>query len=200
MRKEDEFMIAVVCFVMMAVLSLTAAVCNAQVPEAQWNRETRLWLARGVVAEAGWTSEREHTAMAYVLRRRWRAIHRKEPSVTFLMVIRQYMRGLSPNRRPTRRMTWVRSLPEDGVTRPDGWVTGTKGAPWGRYAKHWDRVLSWSMRWQAGRIADPCPLADHWGAPHGIDLVRARRAGWPSVSCGETANVFYSTKGVRNGS
>jgi len=119
------------------------------------HRGERVWLARALIAEAGWTAtQTEYVAIAWVLRKRARASGRS-PYVT----VRTYCAGLGRHAR-TRRQRWVRELPADGETRPEHWPDT---ASWRRHRPRWQRVLQLVEEWAAGEHPDPCPRAVHWG-------------------------------------
>jgi hypothetical protein len=169
-------------------LLLLAAFVQARptvLDEGQWTQQTHLWLARAMVAEAGWTSERDHVAIAYVLERRWKHIHKEYRAITFLHVIRAYCAGLMPGRRSlTDRQRWVRSLDLDITLEPEGWP---KTLEWTPHSKLWKTVLDRADLWSTGSLPDPCNgEAWHWGGPMDDPEATMLR-----VDCGETLNTFY---------
>ncbi|MBN1654277.1 MAG: hypothetical protein JXA30_10950 [Deltaproteobacteria bacterium] len=171
-----------------AVLLATSA-SSAQhappIPENQWTPSTQVWLARAMVAEAGWTSENDHIAIAYVLARRWRRLTERWPELRFLDVIRNYCAGLGSYRRElTPRQRWLRSLSWNDLV-PEGWP---EGISWDRHLRYWRSILERSDRWSKGNLLDPCRgRAWHWGGT--IDTPRGRMV---PVNCGETQNTFYN--------
>lgn len=177
--------------VILAICLLVASVAfarNRPLPEEQWNDVTHVWLARAMVAEAGWTAERDHVAIAYVLARRWRQLHRRFPSTTLVHVIRGYCAGLEPGRAElTPRQRWLRALSFD-MREPDGWPR--RYASWARHRALWRSVLDRAHDWAQGRLRDPCRGTSwHWGGDMdtpGVELYE--------VDCGATANTFYGIR------
>lgn len=152
-------------------------------PKDQWTPEAKLWLARAMVSEAGWTAHRDHAALAWVLVRRWQIIQMRWPEIRFVAVVRRYCAGLRMEMRAlTPRQRWVRELP---------W--GPPQRNLSRYERKWDAVREYVERWGAGYVADPCGGdADHWGGR--IDTPSKL---WSEVDCGETHNSFYSIERAR---
>ena len=156
-------------------------------PETQWTRAAHLWLARAMIAEAGWEAERDHVAIAYVLARRWRRIRQRFDAMRFVDVVRNYCAGLGDYKRSlTPRQRWVRTLGFMAI-RPSGWP---EGSSWQHHQRFWRAALSRSDAWFRGMIEDPCRgRALHWGgtidSPHG----RMTR-----VECGPTRNTFYGLR------
>lgn len=162
----------------------TVVEAKPPLPAAQWTPDTHIWLARAMVAEAGWDAPRDHVAIAHVLARRWRRAVERWPTLRFLDVIRNYCAGLGDFRRSlTPRQRWLRALDFE-VARPEGWP---RSASWKRHANYWRNALKRSQRWASGRIKDPCQgKAWHWGGT--IDSPYGRMV---AVDCGETRNTFY---------
>jgi hypothetical protein len=166
-----------------AVWGVLAASAHGSVPpplpESEWTASARLTLARSLVAEAGWRGARtgEHAAISYVYVRRWRAIRKTRPSVSFEQVIRAYSAPFRAEE-PTPRQRWVLGLPESLAGRL------------ARYRPAFDRVLATMDRWSEGRAWNPCPGALHFGAPTDTPAQGLRR-----VRCserrGEIGNWFW---------
>lgn len=155
------------------------AIAEPLIPAAQWGQEAQLWLARAMVAEAGWTAEDDHAAIAWVLYRRWKRIRVAHPTVTFTAVVRAYCAGLGrqPAFRPRQR--WIRTLPA-------GEITGRLR----RYSKEWEVIQQRVEDWAKGEVKDPCQgQAMHWGG----HMDHAPRS-WRSLDCGSTRNLFYALK------
>jgi len=154
------------------------------IPKSQWTPSTQVWLARAMVAEAGWHAENDHIAIAYVLARRWRMLTERWPQLRFIDVIRNYCSGLGSYRRElTQRQKWLRSLSWNDLV-PESWPAGVS---WQRYLRYWQSVLERSDRWSKGDLKDPCRgRAWHWGGT--IDTPRGRMV---AVDCGTTENTFY---------
>ena len=221
-RTDEEAMSLTALGVMLAVIlsAFLAAPAHGSPPlgqpmvPGQWNRNTHLWLARSLVGEAGWKSVDDHVAIMNILRRRWQRLEQQVPGTPFVVMVRQYAAGMSASRtRFSPRTTWVRALPytmpataasmqdelnERGwaglvyrIPPPIGWPAHLD---WAAYLPRWNRVLERSNAWAQGRYADKCPEALHWGAPSGVDMVRAMEAGWTAVDCGDTLNRFWRSK------
>jgi len=175
-------------YIATGVIVLAASTADAQrrpIPEGQWNRETHIWLARAMVAEAGWKAERDHIAIAYVLARRWRRLTERWPALRFIDVIRNYCAGLGDyTRELTNRQRWLRGL-SWSRDEPEGWP---RAVSWSRHLPLWRDALKRSARWSKGRLKDPCRgRAWHWGGT--IDTPVGRMV---QVNCGETRNTYYS--------
>ncbi len=174
-------------FIATGVMVLAASTASAQarpIPESQWNRETHIWLARAMVAEAGWRAERDHVAIAYVLARRWRRLTENWPAFRFIDVIRNYCAGLGDYTREfTARQRWLRGLSWSDE-KPNGWP---RAASWSRHLPLWRNALKRSARWSEGGLTDPCRgRAWHWGGT--IDTPQGRMV---AVNCGKTRNTYY---------
>jgi hypothetical protein len=174
-------------YILSGALALTAAVAHARPPihVDQWTPETRLWLSRAMVAEAGWRAERDHVAIAYVLSRRYRRARERWPGLRFVDMIRSYCAGLGGFQRSlTPRQVWLRALQPD-ATEPEGWPLGIA---WSRHLPLWRAAFKRSEAWSRGLLRDPCGgRAWHWGGT--IDFPRGRMV---ETDCGSTQNTFYS--------
>lgn len=157
-------------------------------PDDQWSPVTQVWLARAMVGEAGWKSERDHVAIAYVLERRWRSMRRRWPDLRFEAVVLRYAKALGGGRREfTPRQRWIRGLAPMG-DEPDGWP---RTCSWKRHLPLWRAVLRRADRWRQRRLPDPCGgKAWHWGGT--IDVPWK---GLEEIDCGDTANTFYELRG-----
>jgi hypothetical protein len=165
----------------------SSAQARAPLPDSQWNSQTHVWLARAMVAEAGWLAERDHVAIAYVLARRWRNMSERWPTTRFIDVVRRYCAGLGDYHSSfTRRQLWIRALSPD-IAEPEGWPAQVS---WRRHSMLWRDALVRSAEWAGGILRDPCRgRAEHWGGT--IDSPRGRMV---PVDCGETENTFYRLK------
>lgn len=124
---------------------------------------TRLWVARSLIAEAGWTAtQTEYVALAWVLKKRSRASGR-----TLYETVKAYCAGMGEA--VTARQAWLHELPADGVTRPEHWPDA---ASWEKHAPRWRRVLMLADAWMGGLHPDPCPRAIHFGGT--MDKPRGR--------------------------
>lgn len=118
-----------------------------------------LWLARAQVGEAGWKSQVDHDAIAWVIFRRWEAARRRNPYATIARVAQQYCASLKPT---GRQVHWLRGLELDGG-RPARWPVGMR---WDVFREPWLGVLSRLDEWAAGRVPDPTRgRAVHFGSP-----------------------------------
>jgi hypothetical protein len=175
----------------MLLATSTAGAQSRPIPESQWTRDTHIWLARAMVAEAGWKAERDHIAIAYVLARRWRRLTENWPSLRFIDVIRNYCAGLGDYTREfTARQRWLRGLSWTD-DKPEGWP---RAASWPRHLPLWRNALELSARWSEGGLRDPCRgRAWHWGGT--IDTPQGRMV---ALNCGKTRNTYYRVEPVAN--
>jgi hypothetical protein len=183
----------ILAFVLLVILASSLVHCDADaqrprvgpVPEDQLTPQTRLWLARGMVSEAGWLAERDHAGIAHTLARRWRARRERWPGVTFEQIIRHYCAGfylkeaaLDP------RQLWVRQLNPAGL-QPAAWPSNVR---WDKHLVYWRQVLHRVDLFAEGRLPDPCRGQSwHWGSA--FDDPPGRMV---KMDCGETKNIFYT--------
>lgn len=165
-----------------AALSAIAGAAHAQelpVPREQLTPEAKLWLARALVAEAGWDGETDHAALAWVLARRWEAIRKTHAKISFAAVVRRYCTALRPGTVVLKwRQRWLRSLPDGPLT---GWLS--------HYSEQWQSIREFVEEWSEGAIPDPCGgLAHHFGGP--MDKTPRH---WRQLECGPTRNQYYAT-------
>lgn len=159
------------------------------VPEDQWNDDVKLWLARSVLGEAGWRRFDEYSAIAFVYAER----AEQSASHDFLDMVRTYSAAVKPGNH--HRNPWLFELGLHGE-RPRSWPFDpeTKSGPlWsGLHREAWIETLAWADEWQAGKRANPCPGANHFGG--WIDRHRAVAARWTPIKC-ETRmrNRFYTS-------
>jgi hypothetical protein len=158
----------------------------------QWDPQTRLWLARAMVGEAGWLAKRDHAGIAHVFLRRWRNMRERWPAMRFRDVIMVYSKSLGDGRsEPTPRQRWVRTL--EGAEAPDGWPESK--ARWHKHVALWQAVLARADAFAAGKLRDPCRgLAVNFGGT--IDVEIAKRKGLREIDCGETESTFYDDGGA----
>ena len=108
-------------------------------------------------------------AMLYVLRKRARVQGRTLPDMA-----RKYCEAWK-HRRPRPRALEMRRL----ALRP---------GPWSSYYGRFQRARALVVRWEQGRVADPCRgRAWHWAAPS-----RRPRGRMRAIRCGRTRNRFYT--------
>lgn len=168
------------------IIFSSTAIAEPIVPPKQWTKDTRLWMARAYVAEAGWGGSRDHVAISYVLARRWNKQAKKNPKMTLLSMIRRYCSGLGP-RIHTKRQRWVRQL-RYNMTRP---LAMPRNVSWKALSWRWKDALARAQQWYNGSLPDPCKgRAWHWGGSMDKPHPKMFR-----VWCGNTINIFY---GVRN--
>lgn len=164
-----------------------ANAARVPLPASQWTADAHLWLSRAMVAEAGWRSDRDHVAIAYVLARRWHRAKLRFATLRFVDIVRNYCAGLGDYRRSlTPRQQWLRGL---GFlpARPEAWP---RKVSWERHEPLWRAALLRSQRWSLGKLKDPCRgRALHWGGT--IDSPHGRMT---PVDCGETRNTFYGLR------
>lgn len=176
-------------YIVTAALLLVTSTATARepLPKEQWTPGAQLWLARAMVAEAGWTAELDHAAIAHVLARRWKRLAERWPTMRFLDVVRKYCSGLGGFHRDlTLRQRWVRELQPIGEE-PEGWP---RHASWSRHRPLWRAALARSASFAEGELRDPCRgKAVHWGGT--IDSPRGRMV---AIDCGETQNTFYALR------
>jgi hypothetical protein len=166
------------------LMASTASAQVAPLPASEWTPQTQLWLARAMVAEAGWNAKLDYIAIAYVLARRWRTMTEQWPSLRYVDVIKRYCAGLGDFRRQhSARQRWVRALSWDDA-QPSQWP---KDASWAQSLPLWRTALAISEKWGKGELKDPCRgRAWHWGG-----LIDSPRGRMVPVDCGQTRNTFY---------
>ncbi len=162
-------------------------------PDLQLNEDIRavddggdelvaLQLARVMVHEAGWDAGdrfADHAAIGHVLERRRQARGDED----LLDTIHAYTRG-ELDAPSTPRARWIAALPSDGLTRPRGFPGRLS---WARHARWWRRVHERAQAFVAGELPNPCPGAEHWGAPS------LERPGWARARCARPSlNVFWA--------
>lgn len=161
----------------------------SMIPAEQFDLSTRLWLARAMVGEAGWLARRDHIAIAYVLKRRWKTMRKRWSQIRFKTVVLSYSKALGGGRREyTARQLWVRNLGFD-LHKPKGWP---QKISWKRHSKYWKSILKYVVQWGDGKLSDPCRgRSYHWGGYTDIPNNRL----FP-IDCGETLNTFYGIKKI----
>jgi hypothetical protein len=156
----------------------------APIPKEEITGKDKIWLARAMVAEAGWESKRDHVAIAYVLVRRWRKMQVRWPTLRFRNVMFAYVKGLGEGRRePTARQRWIRALSPD-LNQPAYWPRNVR---WSHHKGLWGAVIVRVEAWLSGKLRDPCRgRAWHWGGTIDEPWKKLEQ-----VDCGETKNTFY---------
>jgi hypothetical protein len=168
-------------------MTSTVSAQTAPLPATEWTPQAQLWLARAILAEAGWNAKADYVAISYVLARRWRQMLERWPSMRFIDVIKSYCLGLGDYRRqPTERQRWIRSLSWDGST-PENWPHKIS---WDKHLPFWRKALAVTEKWVKGELSDPCRgRAWHWGGT--IDNPHGRMV---TVDCGAKRNTFYGLR------
>jgi len=191
-------------WVVMAFVAITILFCglfrcsdvvHARRPmltQEEFSPETRLWLSRAMVSEAGWLAKRDHAAIAHILYRRWKNALRRWPDLTFEQVIRRYCSGFYVSTESlTKRQKWVQELVPAAI-KPANWP---ETASWERHLPLWRAVWERAGRFGRGELQDPCKgAAWHWGAEFDVPQGRMER-----VDCGDTRNIFYGLSKGKNG-
>jgi hypothetical protein len=143
-------------------------------------------LSKICVGEAGWEPGADCPAIHAVLA--YRAQVRRS---TWLSAARAYSPG-HLGRRRDRRRPWIARLHPSGME-PAGWP---QALPWSRYRRRWLGVVEYARQIVAGEVSHGCPEPPaHWGMRSGIDMRRARAAGWRELECGggkPTRNAFWA--------
>jgi hypothetical protein len=153
--------------------------------DREWTDEVKVWVARAMVAEAGWDEIEDQVAIAYVLLRRWRLARKQFPRYSMVTVIKKYCAGFR-DVAFTKRQKWVKNLTLD-AKRPKGWPNDIS---WRDYQEEWTEVLDLAETWRRGGLEDPCNgRAMYWGGP--MDRPSKRMI---KMDCGETKNRFYTVK------
>lgn len=156
------------------------------ISEEEWTPESRLWLARSVLGEAGWARWDEYTAIAFVYAERSKA----SKTHTFIRMIKKYSAAV---RRPgKRRNPWLfqtKTGPE-ALMRPPMWPMGPTWK--GLYDKAWKNTLVWADQWYEGKRPNTCPGANHFGGQ--MDSHRAENKRWKRIKCKtRMRNRFYTS-------
>lgn len=129
-----------------------------------WSEETLLAAAQCLVAESGWRTRTEHSAILHVLERRWRRFNAAHPDarISFVEQVRRYCH-VHRETRPsyvTPRMRWVLRLPWGALEADPGMGAGQD---WRRWADDWEYARETVRLFAAGELPDPMPLAMIFG-------------------------------------
>ena len=168
---------------MTRLLLIALCLCLLALP-ARAEDDSALWMARCMVAEAGWTAVTDHLAIGYVLIRRWEQLGRR---ITLARLIRQYCAGLGEHARPSPRQRWILELNEAG----DAPAHFPKNERWSATQKYWTAALQRARLVLAWQLPDPCHgEAMHWSAKG-----RAPAAELYPVDCGPgIVNAFFGIR------
>ena len=156
---------------------------QSPIPSDQWNEDTKVWLARSCVGEAGFHAVEECMGIAWTYATRYKRINK--PSIKFETFIKQYSAALKSKFNVTR--TWVMGLRIDGK-RPSGWPNHLD---WKSYAPHWETVLSSLDSWAIGLMPNPVEGADHFGGPMDKNVYNWQKIN--PVSSVHFRNRFYKS-------
>jgi hypothetical protein len=173
------------------------------IPSDQWGEDTRLYAAQACYAETGF-EESDCGEILWVLIIRWERVKSqvyRDPNTRerrqWLLsdMIREYVAALSPNQayypRLSLRQREIRKFPwGDLGEMPKHILRISQKASLSRFNVRWAFLREYVEKWGRGEIKQRCRGADHWGAPYGNDLVRAKKAAWKKVEC-DTKNDFY---------
>jgi len=188
MKRRHCTPIAVVLLIAISTLSLAignSAENSYLVSDHEWSEQSKVWLARAMVSEAGWKNTSDHIAIAYVLLRRWKLAQKRYAKFPLVSVIRKYCAGFR-GVEFTARQKWIKNLTADAA-RPVHWPNDIY---WSDYRERWLAVLDTAEQWRQGQYADPCAgKAMYWGGP--LDHPSKRMI---KMDCGETKNFYYTVR------
>lgn len=156
---------------------------SSALPSASESRPTAgdvLRLARICASEAGLRITPDCAAIHAVLIDRARRM-----GISYRRAACAYSTRTCTRSRDDER-AWIAHLRSDG-RRPERWPAQ---ASWRRQRGAWLSLLEHAGHVLRGDVAADC-APHHWGMPRGIDLRRARLAGWTRIDCGETRNAFW---------
>ena len=123
------------------------------IPEKEWNPETKVWLARSCVGEAGWNVS-ECIAISWVYATRYRELN---GCTSFLTIVKKYSAAIKE--RSTHKRPWILGLNLKG-NKPDKWP---KNISWKIHKKLWFSILSDLDLWIKGQKPNPVIGANHFG-------------------------------------
>lgn len=169
------------------VILIFVASLAAAGPVRQWTPETKLWLGRSCVGEAGFHAVDECSAIAWTY-----ATRAKETGMPFLKLVRRYSAAIKTHEK--HRRGWIFELQLDG-SKPKGWPKRLK---WGHYRRPWLDLLGMLDHWAKGKIENTVPGANHFGGTMdtpGISWVRIH----PTVGHVVYRNRFYRAVRVVQG-
>lgn len=141
-------------------------------------------LAQVAVSESGFDGQGDQAAIWHVLKYRARRRGVSLERMAHIYSDRVFDRAHSGSRK------WLAYLRYDGAE-PEHW---DRRIPWSHFRGRWLNILNRAKEFVKGNVTDPCAgYAHHWGMSHpdSIDYIRATRAGWYRVDCGQTLNAFW---------
>ncbi len=159
---------------------LSVPIAYAQTAPRLFRVTPQLALARVCASEAGLTVTADCAGIHRVIER---GAARQE--LSYLSMIRAYSDRVFATDRSDAR-AWVAHLRPDG-RQPHSWPANVS---WDNYRDAWRSLYAHAGELQRGERTAECE-PDHWGCRTCGDQLRAHRAGWVEVSCGETANAFW---------
>lgn len=173
--------------VVLSVFGLDSPHAGAQPGSS--HSQVQLALARICVSEAGFQTETNDCAAIH------QVLKGRKGRGSLLRIMRLYS-SRTFDRERTDKRRWIAFLNPRGME-PKGWpertAAGTPHPEWRHYRDLWMDMQEHVADVVSGEVSSPCSKEpDHWGSRYGIDLRRAKRAGWKEVDCGETLNAFWS--------
>ncbi len=154
------------------------------VPSEQWGTQTKVWLARSCVGESGFFNTEECIAIAWVY-----ATRAKEAGWPFIKMTKKYSAALKRHKR--HRRPWIFQLNASG-RKPKSWPDGVM---WSRYKGPWLDILAALDEWQAGKMPNPVPGANHFGSPED-ERASVKVRGWLKMDTPDDfENLFFDSSG-----
>jgi hypothetical protein len=156
---------------------------DVPIPDSEWNEDTKVWLARSCIGEAGFGADDECVGIAWTYATRYKIIN---GNVSFVNLIKQYSSALKAKSNTQR--PWIKGLRLDSKI-PKGWPSKLD---WNNiHSKLWQRLLDKLDAWASGKIANPVEGADHFGGP-----MDANRYNWKRVI--PSSNVVFRNRFYRS--
>jgi len=167
----------------MLLIPMVASAGERPITEEEWTDESKVWLARSCVGEAGFHARGECLAIAWVYAER----SSYSDKFDFLGMVKRYSAAVQKSK---NHRTWIRGL-NLAADKPEDWP---EGPDWeGVYKPAWQKLLSMVDEWANGEWDNPCPGANHFGGYH--DTSRIRRLRWRPVKCMvRTRNRFFDSR------
>jgi hypothetical protein len=170
MRNFISYLLLIMTFIIVSAVSAIGAPLqytvaplegprNLPIKSKHWDRDTKIWLARSCVGEAGFgvvtdnkISHDECMAIAWVY-----ATRAKQTGWRLQKVIRRYSAAIK--RHSTHQRPWLMELNAQ-AHRPPSFPNTLN---WRYHRKLWKDKLAWLDRWARGHVANPVPNANHYG-------------------------------------
>jgi hypothetical protein len=157
---------------------------ESPVPGKDWGPQTKVWLARSCVGEAGFFNIEECIAIAWVY-----ATRASDSGWPLIEMMKKYSSALKRHKR--HRRPWIFQLNANG-RKPESWPAGVL---WSRYRGAWMEMLATLDKWQAGEIANPVPGANHFGSKED-EMASILVQGWNKLETPEYyENLFFDSSG-----